>query len=328
MELFDVTVIGGGTTGLYTTFYSGLRDLKTKLVEASSDFGGKVSLFYPEKYISDIGGIPSILGDEIVKQTLKQANTYKPLIVQNEWIEHVEKQSDGNFLLTAISGKKHLSKTIILATGNGRFTNVGPELLDLKSDKNVKALGYDWEQYKDKKVALFSNNKTGIDWALELIDVAKQVYLFNDKEKFQKAQQADIENLQYSDVIVSTEITLVEVVREQDKVTELVIKDKDNVKKQRAVDAILVNNGLHLQAVPFEKWELETEKGRVVTDTRMTTNVEGIFVAGDAASYPGKTMLIATGYTEAMAAVNSAKRYIDPKASEQIYSTVINRDKK
>lgn len=328
MELFDVTVIGAGTTGLYTTFYSGLREMKTKLIEASSDFGGKVSLFYPEKYVYDIGGIPSLLGDEIVKQTVKQAHTYNPAIVQNEWIEDIKKHPDGTFLLTAASGEKHFSKTIILATGNGRFTFVAPAHLDLENDQNVTTSFNEWKQYKDKKVAILSNNKTGIDWALQLNDVADQVYLLNEKATFQKEQEADSRLLDQSDVQVSKEIKLEEVVRHERLVSELVLKIKGGGRQRIVVDFILVNNGLHLQAVPFEKWELETDKGRIVTDTRMTTNVEGIYVAGDAAIYPGKTMLIAAGYTEAMTAVNSAKRYLDPKASEQVYSTVIYRDKK
>ncbi|KHF27047.1 Ferredoxin--NADP reductase 2 [Anoxybacillus sp. BCO1] len=32
-QLYDVTIIGGGPAGLYATFYSGLREMKTKLIE-------------------------------------------------------------------------------------------------------------------------------------------------------------------------------------------------------------------------------------------------------------------------------------------------------
>ena len=32
-EIFDVTIIGAGPAGLYGAFYSGLRDLKTKIIE-------------------------------------------------------------------------------------------------------------------------------------------------------------------------------------------------------------------------------------------------------------------------------------------------------
>lgn len=55
-HVYDVTIIGGGPAGLYSAFYSGLRGLKTKLLESQSQLGGKV-LLYPEKLIWDIGGI-------------------------------------------------------------------------------------------------------------------------------------------------------------------------------------------------------------------------------------------------------------------------------
>ena len=32
-EMFEVTIIGGGPTGLFTAFYSGLRQMKTKIIE-------------------------------------------------------------------------------------------------------------------------------------------------------------------------------------------------------------------------------------------------------------------------------------------------------
>jgi len=38
-ELYDVTIVGGGPAGLYTAFYSGMRDLKTKIIEYSSQLG-------------------------------------------------------------------------------------------------------------------------------------------------------------------------------------------------------------------------------------------------------------------------------------------------
>ena len=45
MEIFDVTIIGGGPAGLYAAFYSGLRELKVKIIEAQPYFGD--SPFHP-----------------------------------------------------------------------------------------------------------------------------------------------------------------------------------------------------------------------------------------------------------------------------------------
>jgi ferredoxin/flavodoxin---NADP+ reductase len=48
-ELYDVRIIGGGPVGLFTTFYSGMREMKTKLIECNSQLGVKITMFYPEK---------------------------------------------------------------------------------------------------------------------------------------------------------------------------------------------------------------------------------------------------------------------------------------
>ena len=56
VELFDVTIIGGGPVGIYAAFYCGMRQMKTKLIESLPQLGGQLSAIYPEKYIYDIAG--------------------------------------------------------------------------------------------------------------------------------------------------------------------------------------------------------------------------------------------------------------------------------
>lgn len=41
-EVYDVTIIGGGPIGLFTAFYCGMRELKTKVIEFLPKLGGKV----------------------------------------------------------------------------------------------------------------------------------------------------------------------------------------------------------------------------------------------------------------------------------------------
>ncbi len=40
-DAIDVTVIGGGPAGLYSAFYSGLREMKTKIIESQPDWVGR-----------------------------------------------------------------------------------------------------------------------------------------------------------------------------------------------------------------------------------------------------------------------------------------------
>src|SRR5699024_11716809 len=84
--VYDVTIIGGGAIGLFTTFYSGMRGLKTKLIEANSELGGKVTMGFPEKTVSDIGGIKEITGQKLVKELVKQVQTFNTAIICGQYI--------------------------------------------------------------------------------------------------------------------------------------------------------------------------------------------------------------------------------------------------
>ncbi len=59
-DVYDITIIGGGPTGLFTAFYGGMRQSKVKIIESMPQLGGQLSALYPEKYIYDVAGFPKI----------------------------------------------------------------------------------------------------------------------------------------------------------------------------------------------------------------------------------------------------------------------------
>jgi thioredoxin reductase (NADPH) len=72
-------------------------------------------------------------------------------------------------------------------------------------------------------------------------------------------------------------------------------------------------------------WGLELEGTESIhVNTRMETNISGVYAAGDVADFPGKVKLIVTGFGEAATAVNNAAHYLDP--SKKVfpgYSTTV-----
>lgn len=318
-DLYDVTIIGGGTTGLYTAFYSGMRELKTKVIEYQSQVGGKVSFFYPEKKIYDVGGFLGVTGDELVQNVEDQARFVDPEIITGEKIVSIAKQEDGNFVLRNDSGEEHYSRTVILAAGMGTFEM---EPLNVRNraafDDFIHYTIQRKEQYKGRKVAIVSDSRVGIDWALALEDIAASVDLINRETKFKAASEQDLETLNTSNVRVHLNST-VDSLEGEGKLQRLILDNKEVLE----VDNVLVYEGLHIDKSMYAEWGMNTEKGRIPVEPDMRSNVNGVFVAGDAAIYNGKTMLIASGFNEAMAAVNSAAKFLNPKASPQVYSTVI-----
>src|SRR5437588_3794668 len=83
-ELFDVTIIGAGPTGLFGAFYAGMREMKTKIIDALPEVGGQITALYPEKYIYDAPGHPKIIGKDLVKLLFEQAVQWQPAVCLDE----------------------------------------------------------------------------------------------------------------------------------------------------------------------------------------------------------------------------------------------------
>ena len=56
--VFDVTILGGGPTGLFGAFYAGMRQMRTLILDALPELGGQLTALYPEKFVDDVGGVP------------------------------------------------------------------------------------------------------------------------------------------------------------------------------------------------------------------------------------------------------------------------------
>jgi thioredoxin reductase (NADPH) len=95
----------------------------------------------------------------------------------------------------------------------------------------------------------------------------------------------------------------------------VIFNNKTNVDETIEVDAVIASLGFLSTLGPIADWGLELEHDSIRVNTRMETNLAGVYAAGDIVVYPGKVKLIATGFGEAATAVNNAAQYINPKAS-------------
>ncbi len=174
-ELFDVTVIGGGPAGLYSAFYSGLREMRTKIIEFQPQLGGKIHV-YPEKMIWDVGGLLPVTGDKLIEQLVQQGLTFKPEVVLDTKVESIIRNEDGTFTLKTSNGAEHFSKTVIVATGSGilkpqKLSIEGAERFEVSNlNYTVKSL----KRFKDKTVIISGGGNSAVDWANELEPIAKK----------------------------------------------------------------------------------------------------------------------------------------------------------
>ena len=67
-DIRDITIIGGGPTGLFGAFYAGVRQASCRIIDSLPELGGQLTALYPEKDIFDVGGFPKILAKDLAKK--------------------------------------------------------------------------------------------------------------------------------------------------------------------------------------------------------------------------------------------------------------------
>lgn len=320
--IYDITVIGSGPVGMFTAFYGGMRQATVKIIESLPALGGQLTALYPEKYIYDIAGFPKIRAQELVDNLEEQMKKFEQSIVLEQAVQTVEKQGDGIFKITT-DKEVHYSKTIIITAGNGAFQ---PRRLELEQAKEFegKNLHYfinDLNQFAGKKVMVFGGGDSAVDWALMLEPIADTVYLAHRRDKF-RAHEHSVENLKNSKVNIKTPYIPSELVGDEE-IKQVILENVTTQEKEIIdVDAVIVNYGFVSSLGPIKEWGFDIQKNSIVVNSKMETNIPGIYAAGDICTYDGKVKLIATGFGEAPTAVNNAKTYMDPKARVQpLHST-------
>src|ERR1700735_1846403 len=120
MDVYDITIIGGGATGLFGSFYAGLRGLKTKVVDVLPEMGGQLSALYPEKYVYDVAGHPKILAKDLAKNLATQSQLFKPTVCLGEKVINlVRDQNDSVWQTITDKTSDHYTKAVLLALGAG-----------------------------------------------------------------------------------------------------------------------------------------------------------------------------------------------------------------
>ncbi|MFC6334051.1 NAD(P)/FAD-dependent oxidoreductase [Paenibacillus septentrionalis] len=322
-DVYDVTIIGGGPSGLYSAFYAGLRDLKTKLIEFQPHLGGKVHI-YPEKFIWDVGGLPATPGHQLIENLVKQGLTFHPTVLLNTKVEHISKQDDC-YVLTTQTGELHYSKTVIVAVGGGI---IKPMKLELEGAEKFEMSNLHYtvrgiQRFQDKRVLISGGGNAAIDWACDLLEVAAHITVVYRGEEL-PAHEAHVKKLKDHGVPIYTHSQIKALVAHPNRseIAEVVVENQQTQSLMTVQpDEVLINHGYNRDHSLSYDQDIEPERDEaynyyIMTNPKCESSAPGLYAVGDAVEYNGKVHLIAGAFQDAVNAVNSAKRYIEPEALE------------
>lgn len=316
-ELRDITIIGGGPTGLFAAFYGGMRGRSIRIIDSLPELGGQLTALYPEKDIFDVGGFPKILAKDLAKNLVQQALQWGPEVILDEQVKTV-KWEGGHFSITT-SADSYLSKAVVVAGGKGAFE---PMRLDVPGYETFFHQGVEYavkdpEAWRGKRVVIVGGGDSALDFVLLLKDIASSVTLVHRRDGW-RAHQATVAKMEAASAAGEIDLRCFFEIREihgSDCVEGVTIFDNRTDEDTKVdCDMVLSCLGFKPDLGPIADWGIAVEKNRVKVNSLMETSVPGIYAAGDLVDYEGKLDLIATGFAEAAVAVNNAVHFVDPTA--------------
>ncbi|HEU4642958.1 MAG TPA: NAD(P)/FAD-dependent oxidoreductase [Gemmatimonadaceae bacterium] len=315
-EIRDITIIGGGPTGLFAAFYAGMRGVTARIVDALPELGGQLLALYPEKYIFDVGGFPKILAKDLVSGLVEQASQFSPDIQLDQRVVSLEEDGGGFTLVTDTD--RFPSRSIVIAAGIGAFS---PRRLPQPAAEPWYGRGIfdrvtDPERFRGQRVLIIGGGDSAFDWAHQLLERAAELTLMHRSDRF-RAHAATVQVVTEAAAAGRARLlTFHELadVHGNDRVHGATVKDvKAKTHHQIDVDVILPMLGFVSDLGAITEWGLRLEKDEIAVTSTMEAGRAGIWAAGDITTYPGKLKLIATGFSEAAIAVNQAVHWLYPE---------------
>jgi ferredoxin/flavodoxin---NADP+ reductase len=317
----DITIIGGGPTGLFALFYAGMRGVSAQVVDALPERGGQLAALYPEKYIFDVGGFPQILAKDLVRAMAEQAGRFGEPIHLGQRVSGLE--NDGDRFVLVTERDRFPTRSIVIAAGIGAFSprRLPQACAEPWYGRGIYDVVTDPEAFRGQKVVIIGGGDTAFDWATQLLERAAAVTVVHRSDRF-RAHDATVQ--QYKSAVASGKAHLFTFHELQDvlcrgpgngdRFSHLALKDiKSKTTREVEADVVLPMLGFVSDMGAIADWGLQIAKDEILVNSLMETGRPGVYAAGDVTTYPGKLKLIATGFGEAATAVNQAVHWIYPE---------------
>ena len=320
-EIKDITIIGGGPTGLFALFYAGMRRASAQIIDALPELGGQLTALYPDKFIFDVAGYPKVFAKDLVNALAEQAGQFGEPIHLAQRVTALER--DGDHFVLVTERDRFPTRAIVIAAGIGAFSprRLPQECAEPWYGRGIFDVVTDPDQFSGRKVVIIGGGDSAFDWAVQLLDRGSQVALVHRSDRF-RAHGATVAQFQAAvndgsgraAMYVFHELHDIHCRHSPDRFTHLTLRDiKGKTTREIEADVVLPMLGFVSDMGTIAEWGLNIEKDEISVTSQMEAGVPGIYAAGDVTRYPGKLKLIACGFSEAAIAVNQAVHWIYPE---------------
>lgn len=291
LKIYDLIIIGAGPAGITAGIYAKNFGLDCLII--GQEAGGLVNTAYK---VENYPGIFNISGKDLTKEFEKHRK-YLKVMLNKERVERINKLKGGFKIFT--HKNQYQAKSVILAFG----TEV--KKINIKNTEKFEGKGVSYRSdyntflYKNKTVAVVGGANAAAMSAVMLAKKANKVYLIYRKGKL-RADAIWVNRVnKFKNIEVIYNANVVEV-QGKNWLEKIVLDNGRMIKVKR----LLVEAGCVPNTFLIHKLGIKTDKqGYIKIDKNQTTNIPGIFAAGDATVGSNEFRQIITACSEAAIAV-------------------------
>ena len=271
--MYDIIIVGAGIAGMTAAIYAKRAGKEVLLLDEVS-YGGQI---INSNSVENYPGFKSISGYELATSIFNQTQDFGVSFK----MERVVNITESREVIT--NKNKYQARAIIIASGlrYRRLDVIG-------EDKFLgKGLSYcatcDGNFYKKLDVCVVGGGNTALEDALYLSNICNHIYLIHRRDKL-RGDKYLIDLLNKKDNVSFIYDSVVKEICGDDKISSVLLLNKTNNKEVSInVSGVFVAVGYEPSSSVFNNIINLDERGYIKSDD-CTTNVSGIFVAGDVRS--------------------------------------------
>ena len=296
--MYDLIIVGAGPAGITASVYAARKKMNFLII--TKDIGGQAAL---SSDIENYTGYQFITGPELAQKFKEHLGQFEVELKEEETVNLIEKEND--IIKLETDKGKYEAKMVIIAAGRI------PRKLGIEGEDEFKNKGVtycatcDGPLFANMDVAVVGGGNSALDATLQLIKIAKKIYLIDIADKL-RADSIMIEKVKNSNKVTVYNKTKVEKVY-GDKFVQGIKISREGKPEDLAVQGVFIEIG----SVPVSDFAKNVEKnkaGEITVNCKCETNITGIFAAGDVTDVPAKQIIVACG--EGAKAALSAFEYL------------------
>lgn len=300
--MHDMVILGAGPAGLTAAIYAA-RANHAPVVITGPLFGGQLAL---TTEVENFPGFPDgVLGPELMELMKRQAERFGAEIRIGDVTDVELTQSP---LRMTFNGELIETKSLIIATG------ASARLLDVPGESEFFGRGVstcatcDGFFYRDKTVAVVGGGDGAIEEGTFLTRYASRVFLVHRRDRLRASQILQDRARKNDKIDFIWDTVVEEIIGDADKgVTTARLRNvKTGAEEEMQVEGVFLAIGHVPNTKIFEGQLKLDEQGYIVTDSRMHTNIQGVFACGDCQDHIYRQAITAAG-TGCVAAMEAEK---------------------